>query len=283
VTICKILSPRAPHRPEKPWWPCFSRAAADKWRNAICGKMYELVSLVNCHQEGSYCMSTPVTSPKKTTRGTAKRTQDPEGTRQNIIEIAAQEFALNGLAGARIDDIAAKTRSSKRMIYYYFGDKEGLYVSCLENAYRQVREGEAKLDVGGLSPIDALKKLVEFTFDHHHQHQEFIRMVMIENIHNAQYLERSGVIRDLNVTAIGNIETICAKGLADGMFRSDLDPLTLHWQISALCFFNVSNRATFSKIFGQDYGADDVQVRLRQQCVEMILRYVVRTEKLGDI
>lgn len=221
-------------------------------------------------------------TPVSTAKSKSTRTQDPEGTRQNIIEVAAQEFALNGLAGARIDEIAAKTRSSKRMIYYYFGDKEGLYVSALENAYRQVREGEAKLDIGGLPPIAALKRLVEFTFDHHHQHEEFIRMVMIENIHNAAYLERSGVIRDLNVTAIGNIEAIYAKGLAAGLFREGLDPLEIHWQISALCFFNVSNRATFSKIFGRDIGTATAQESLRKQTVDMVLRFVVRDEKLGS-
>lgn len=211
------------------------------------------------------------------------RTQDPEGTRQNIIEVAAQEFALNGLSGARIDEIAAKTRSSKRMIYYYFGDKEGLYVSALENAYRQVREGEAKLDVEGLPPIEALRRLAEFTFDHHHQHEEFIRMVMIENIHHAQYLERSGVIRDLNVTAIGHIEAIYAKGLAEGAFRDGLDPLEIHWQISALCFFNVSNRATFSRIFARDVGTAEAQKSLRKQTVDMVLRFVLRDERLSEL
>ena len=228
-------------------------------------------------------MSTPVSTSRSKSRDGASRVQDPEGTKQNIIEVAAQEFALNGLSGARIDEIAAKTRSSKRMIYYYFGSKEGLYVSALENAYRQVREGEAKLDIEGLPPLDALKRLVEFTFDHHHQHEEFIRMVMIENIHHGEFLERSGVIRDLNVTAIGSIEAIYAKGLADGVFRAGLDPLEIHWQISALCFFNVSNRATFSKIFGKDVGSAAYQESLRRQTVEMVLRFVVKAEKLGGV
>src|SRR4051794_16332237 len=141
------------------------------------------------------------------------RTQDPEGTKRNILEIASEEFALNGLAGARVDEIAARTRASKRMIYYYFGDKEGLYLSALENAYRLVREGEAKLDIDGLAPIDALTRLVEFTFDHHHQHEAFIRMVMIENIHHGQYLDRSKAIRELNVTAIDHISRIYKRGV----------------------------------------------------------------------
>ena len=225
-------------------------------------------------------MNSPVKVSRSKARGSVTRVQDPEGTRQNIIEVAAQEFALNGLSGARIDEIAAKTRASKRMIYYYFGSKEGLYVSALENAYAQVRAGEAKLDIAGLPPLDALKRLVEFTFDHHHEHEEFIRMVMIENIHHAEFLQRSDAIGDLNVTAIGNIEAIYSKGLADGIFRAGLNPLEIHWQISALCFFNVSNRATFSKIFNTDVGDAQSQASLRRQSVDMVLRFVVRADKL---
>jgi len=208
------------------------------------------------------------------------RQQNPEGTRQNIIDVASQEFAQNGLSGARIDEIAAKTSSSKRMIYYYFGDKDGLYLSALESAYAQVREGEAKLDIAGLSPVDGLKKLVEFTFEHHHQHEDFIRMVMIENIHHGQYLERSSLVRDLNVTAIAHIRDLYERGVGAGKFRSGLDPLEIHWQISALCFFNVSNRATFSKLFGRDFGAPESLERLKQNSVDMVLRYVAKPEAL---
>src|SRR5690606_40345483 len=179
----------------------------------------------------------------------------PEGTRRDIIAVASTEFALNGLAGARIDEIAEKTRASKRMIYYYFGDKEGLYVSALENAYRVVREGEAELDIESLSPIEGLKKLVGFTFDHHDQHQDFIRMVMIENIHSGRYLERSTALRPVNETAIRRIETLYRAGVDQGQFREGLDPLEIHWQNSALCFFNVSNRATFTHLFQRDFGS----------------------------
>jgi AcrR family transcriptional regulator len=208
------------------------------------------------------------------------RTQDPEGVKRNIVEIASEEFALNGLAGARIDEIAERTLTSKRMIYYYFGDKEGLYLAALENAYRLVREGEAKLDVEGLSATDALKKLVEFTFDHHHRHEDFIRMVMIENIHHGEYLERSKAIRQLNVSAIDTMESVYRRGVAEGAFRKGLDPLELHWQVSALCFFNVSNRATFSKIFGRDMASNKALASLRRNAVDMMLRYVVKPGKL---
>ena len=211
---------------------------------------------------------------KRRAKAEGTRTQDPEGTRQNIIEIASEEFALNGLAGARIDEIAARTRTSKRMIYYYFGDKDGLYLSALENAYHTVRQGEGQLDIEHLSPLEALKRLVEFTFDHHRQHESFIRMVMIENIHHGEYLERSKTIRQLNVTAIDHIKKLYARGVKEGLFRKNLDPIELHWQISALCFFNVSNRATFSKIFKRDLGSKRSVAALREQVVEMVNRYV---------
>jgi len=205
-----------------------------------------------------------------------RRTQDPEGTRRDILETASREFAANGLSGARIDEIAAKTRTSKRMIYYYFGDKEGLYLRALENAYATVRQGEAALDTAGLPAVEALTRLVEFTFDHHHEHEDFIRMVMIENIHHGQYLEQSELIGTLNVTAIDHIASIYARGVAEGVFRAGLDPVELHWQVSALCFFNVSNRATFSKIFARDFGAPEALARLRRNSVEMVLRFVAR-------
>src|SRR6218665_2206776 len=179
--------------------------------------MYELVSLVNLPSwgrvGGAAAMAPRAARPDAQAGRGAVRTQDPEGTRQNIIEVASQEFALNGLSGARIDEIAAKPRSSKRMIYYYFGDKEGLYLSALENAYAEVREGEAKLDIAGLSPIEGLKRLVQFTFEHHHQHEDFIRMVMIENIHHGEFLARSNLVRDLNVTAIAHIGELYERGL----------------------------------------------------------------------
>ena len=202
------------------------------------------------------------------------RVNDPEGTRRNILEVATQEFARNGLSGARIDEIAAKTKSSKRMIYYYFGDKDGLYRAVLEDAYSKVRATEATLDLEHLPPLEALSKLVRFTFDHHDGNPDFIRLVMIENIHHGAYLAKSPVIRKLNVTAIDTVNRLYRRGVRDGVFRAGLDPVELHWQISALCFFNVSNRATFSQIFKRDLGSKKSLKSLREAVVEMILRHV---------
>jgi AcrR family transcriptional regulator len=198
-------------------------------------------------------------------------TQNPEAVKQDILLVAIAEFAANGLSGARVDTIASRTRTSKRMIYYYFGDKLGLYNSALEAAYLKVREGEAALDLEDLPPQEALAQLVAFTFDHHRQNPDFIRMVMIENIHNAENLIASQVIRDLNVAAIEKLSLICRRGQEAGVFRNTLDPVALHWQISAASFFNVSNRPTFSAIFGADLFDEKAQEAIREQTVESIL------------
>lgn len=203
------------------------------------------------------------------------RSNDPEGTQRNIIDVATREFAENGLAGARIDEIAAKTKSSKRMIYYYFGDKEGLYLKVLEEAYSRVRAEEASLDLAGMEPLAALDALVRFTFDHHDRHPDFIRLVMIENIHHAEFLGRSQVIQKLNVRAIDAVADLYRRGVEQGVFRDGLDPLELHWQISALCFFSVSNRATFSKIFKRDLGSKKSLTSLRERVADMVRRYVM--------
>lgn len=204
----------------------------------------------------------------------SSRTNDPEGTKLNIIAVASREFAENGLSGARIDEIASKTKSSKRMIYYYFGDKEGLYLKVLEDAYAKVRAIEATLDLEDLPPSEALVKLVRFTFDHHDRNEDFIRLVMIENIHHGDYLARSEVIQQLNMTAIDTVSRLYRRGVAEGTFREGLDPVELHWQISALCFFNVSNRATFSQIFKRDLGSSESLASLRDRVIEMVVRYV---------
>ncbi|MBL4805870.1 MAG: TetR family transcriptional regulator [Rhodobacteraceae bacterium] len=186
-------------------------------------------------------------------------------------------FALHGLSGARIDEIAAETKTSKRMIYYYFGDKEQLYAQTLEMAYATVRDGEKKLDLAGLPAAKALAKLVGFTFDHHRKHPDFIRMVMIENIHHADYLLKSDIIRNLNSGAIENLTEIIKRGEKSGAFRTGLDPISLHWQISAMSFFNVSNKPTFSALFGASFFAKDQQAELREQIVHMILSHTAKS------
>jgi len=203
------------------------------------------------------------------------RTNDSDATKRNILEVATEEFARNGLSGSRIDEIAARTKTSKRMIYYYFGDKEGLYLAVLESVYQKIRKIETALDLDDLAPADALRKLVEFTFDYQNENEDFVRLVMIENIHHGRYLAKSKVIQDLNVTAIDAISRLYRRGVEQKVFREGLDAIDIHWFISALCFFNVSNRATFSNIFKRDLTAPAALSARRASVVDNIIRYVV--------
>jgi AcrR family transcriptional regulator len=180
------------------------------------------------------------------------RKRDPEGTRRDILAVATAEFATEGFAGARVDKIAEDTATTKRMIYYYFGSKEGLYLAVLEAAYEEVRVLEKDLQVDNLDPVSALRKLAEFTYDHHTSHQSFIRLVQIENIHRAEHLEKSRRIEELNSTAILTLESIIQRGVEQGIFRNDVDALDAHMMISAYSIFHVANRHTFNSIFGRD-------------------------------
>ena len=202
------------------------------------------------------------------------RTNDPERTKADILEVAMREFSEKGLAGARIDLIAESMRTSKRMIYYYFGSKEGLYIAVLEEAYRRMREIEAQLHLEDLPPEAALRKLVGFTVDYQLAHPEFIRLVMNENMHRGEYLARSGTIHQLNVPAIEGLRGVLERGQREGVFRAGIDPVDLHMSISALSVFNVANRHTFALIFKRDLDSAAAVVARRDSIIEMMVRFV---------
>jgi AcrR family transcriptional regulator len=212
-------------------------------------------------------------TPAAPARREPARTNDPERTKANILEVAEAEFGEKGLAGARIDEIAELTRTSKRMIYYYFGSKEGLYLAVLEESYRRVREVEAKLHLEDLGPEEALRRLVAFTFDHHLHHESYIRLVMAENINRGQYMAQSQRLQELNVPAIAAIKRLYERGVKAGIFRKGLDPVDIHASISALSFFNVSNRHTFGTIFKVDMTSRAYIAQRRDNVVEMIVRF----------
>jgi AcrR family transcriptional regulator len=211
---------------------------------------------------------------RKALRPETSRTNDPERTKADILRVAEAEFGEKGLAGARIDEIAELTRTSKRMIYYYFGSKEGLYLAVLEESYRRVRDIESELHLQDLEPEDALRRLVAFTFDHHLDHENYIRLVMNENINRGQFLAQSQRIQDLNVPAIAAIRHLYDRGVKSGLFRKGLDPVDIHASISALSFFNVSNRHTFGLIFKLDMLSKPYIAARRDNVVEMVVRFV---------
>jgi AcrR family transcriptional regulator len=212
-------------------------------------------------------------SPKRRAPG---RPNDPAKTREDILKVATSEFAKKGLSGARIDEIAALTRTSKRMIYYYFKNKQGLYLAVLEEAYRNIRSIESSLNLESLPPEEAMRTLVGFTFDYQAHNPDFVRLVMNENIHNGQYLAQSASIKDLNIPAILEIREIYARGCEQGLFRPGLDPIDIHASISALSFFNVSNQHTFSLIFKRSLTAPGAYAQRRNNVIELILRYLKR-------
>ncbi len=204
------------------------------------------------------------------------RTNNPERTMADIIDVATHEFSEKGLAGARIDVIAEAMRTSKRMIYYYFGSKEGLYVAVLEEAYRRIRHIETELHLEDLAPEDALRKLVGFTVDYQFANPEFVRLVMTENIHRGEFLAQSKSIRKLNVPAIDGLRRLYERGVATGVFRSGLDMIDLHMSISALSVFNVANRHTFALIFQRDLETPAALIARRDSIIEMVVRFVRR-------
>jgi AcrR family transcriptional regulator len=215
------------------------------------------------------------TASSKVSARALTRTNDPERTMAGILEVATVEFAEKGLDGARIDEIAAATKTSKRMIYYYFSSKEGLYRAVLEDMYRRMRSIESGLHLTDLPPVEALQKLVGFTFDHHHDNQNFIRLVMSENMQRGAYLSQSKSIQDLNVPAIAAIQELYDRGVASGVFRTGLDPVDIHASISALTFFNVSNQHTFGLIFNQDPASPNAIAVRRKNIIDMVLRFML--------
>lgn len=184
------------------------------------------------------------------------RRRDRERTRADLLSAATAAFAESGYAGTTIDDIVEKTQATKRMIYYYFGSKEKLYLAVLENAYRGIREAEQSQEVGDLPPIQAVRRIAELTYDHHLDHTEFIRLVSIENINHGRFIRSLDSLRDLNRPALGLLEKVLARGRETDCLRADVDALDVHLLISSYCFFQVSNQHTFGYLFDRDLVAE---------------------------
>ncbi|WP_240658503.1 TetR/AcrR family transcriptional regulator [Microbacterium sp. CPCC 204701] len=191
--------------------------------------------------------------------------------REDILEVAIAEFAANGYAGARVDEIAARTRTTKRMLYYYFGSKESLYLAVLERVYAQIRQVERDIRVDELSPQEALRTIAIATYDHHTTHESFIKLVSIENIHRAEHLSRSETILRENVTAVTLLKEVIERGVRARLFRDDVDAVDVHMMISAYAFFHVANRHTFAAIFHRDMLAPDLQDEHRALIGDMIV------------
>jgi len=203
-------------------------------------------------------------------------TRDPERTRGAILAAATQEFTTNGLTGARVDAIAQRARVNKRMIYHYFGDKEGLYLAVLEATYGSIRAAEMDLHLTDRDPVDGMRELVRFTWAYFLAHPEFLSLLGTENLHKAAYLKRSKRIRELHSPLVGTLSTLLARGAKARLFRAGVDPVELYITIAALGFFYLSNRHTLSTIFGRDLAAPKSIAARERHIVDVVLNYLKR-------
>ncbi|WP_062350304.1 TetR family transcriptional regulator [Herbidospora yilanensis] len=202
------------------------------------------------------------------------RQRDADRTRAEILDVAMAEFARSGYAGARVDEIADLTRTTKRMIYYYFGGKEQLYIAVLEKAYSEVRAVEKTVDVDHLDPVEAIRTLAQLTFDHHDAHRDFIALVAIENVHRAEHIRKSEVLANLGAPVLDLISRILDAGHESGDFTTEADAIDVHMMISSFCFFRVANQHTFGALFGRDMTAPEHRERLRTMVGEMVVAYL---------
>jgi AcrR family transcriptional regulator len=207
-----------------------------------------------------------------------RKPKAPEANRAGIVAAAIDEFAARGFKGASMDAIAARTHTTRALINYYFGSKEKLYIAVLEQVYAEIREAEGKLDLDHLPPVEAVRRIVEFTYNYYLAHEGFVRLVVAENQVGGVHLRKSKAMRTLNRPIIDRLARVIERGQAAGRFRRDVDPVEIHKAIAALGMFNVTNRYTFGAIFQRDMGAKGDVARRRDIVADMIIRFLTKEE-----
>lgn len=204
------------------------------------------------------------------------RTRDAERTQQAILMAAKGEFSESGLGGARMEKIAERAGVNKRLIYYYFTDKEALFQAVLEQTYKHIRDEERTLNLLTMTPIEALRRLVEFTWIYYLEHPEFLTLLNSANLHRARHLAESQRARELNSPLIDTLGSILERGRVSGDFRGGVDPLQLYVSIAGLSYFYLSNNHTLSAIFGRDLMTPKAQGERLSHMTDVILGYVLR-------
>lgn len=205
-----------------------------------------------------------------------ERLRDAERSQNTILNAARDEFAEHGLGGARMDRIAERAGLNKRLIYYYFQDKEQLFQAVLEQAYRHIREEERELKLLDLKPETALRRLVEFTWNYYLEHPEFLTLLNSANLHRARHLAQSPRARQLNSPLIATLGEVLESGRREGTFRGGVDPLQLYVSIAGLAYFYLSNNHTLSAIFGRDLMTPKAHSERLSHMCEVILGYVLK-------
>jgi len=212
----------------------------------------------------------------KTGEATERVRRDPERTRARILEAARIEFARRGLGGARVDQITARAGSNKRMIYYYFGNKEALFLAALESAYEHIRKAEQSLKLTDLDPVEGMRRLVQFTWEYYLAHPEFITLLNSENLHRARHLKKSKQIRALHSPLVAMLDALLHQGQRAGEFRRGVDPVQLYISIAALGYFYLSNNHTLSTIFGRDLMRPQALKQRLAHMTGLVLGYLSR-------
>lgn len=212
-----------------------------------------------------------------------RQPRDPAATQKRILAAAKHEFARHGLGGARVDRIAARAKSNKRMLYHYFGNKDDLFTRTLEDAYGDFRIAEAALELEKDDAVTAFRRLMAFTFDYYIANPEFITLVNSENLHKARHIRASRAMDDMNKPFVGRMKTLLARGVKDGVFRHDLDPIQILITVSGLGFHYLNNRHTGAIVYGRDMmGAEALKERARFN-TSAILRIICTPEALAKI
>jgi AcrR family transcriptional regulator len=216
------------------------------------------------------------TAPPPSSAATLKKSRDSEGTRARILAAATAEFAANGYSGARVEAICKASRANPRMIYHYFSDKDGLYVTVLEQVLTELRNAELKLVVDHVPPMQGMMELFAFIHDHFGRHPELIHLLTGENLMRARFLRRSVKTPIVASPLIDLIAELLRRGEREGVFVHGIDPLRLYVKMVALSYFHRSNAYTLSIIFRTDLLAPAWQEDFRRDGEEMLRRYLSR-------
>ena len=203
-----------------------------------------------------------------------RKPKAPEANRARILAAAIAEFASRGFKGASMDAIAARTQTTRALINYYFGSKERLYLAVLERVYAEIREAENELELEHLAPVDAIRRIVEFTYDYYVGHEYFVRLVVAENQAKGRHMKRFPSLRTVNRPIVDMLGAVVARGQAEGVFRRDVDPIDIHMAIAALGMFNVTNQYTFGTLFQPAMGAKGDVPSRRRMVADMILSWL---------
>ena len=206
--------------------------------------------------------------------------RDSERTQSAILAAATREFARHGLGGARVDRIAARARTNKRMLYYYFGRKDALFLAVLENTYASIRKAEQRLSMLDVPPAEGIRRLIHFTWDYYLAHPEFLTLLNSENLHRGKHLRRSRHVRAMNSPLIETLRTVLARGGDAGIFRGGVDALQLYVSIAALSYFYLGNNHTLSAVFGRDLATPASRKERLAHMTDMVLGYL-RPEQRG--